>query len=253
MTYFQPDDFNAVLTIETGSTDEPQRVHHKLVKLHRELYPRLKQHGIDLHPNTGVPGGVSAGSNATPFATPAMTLTYMRATSEASVVERVMGREVTHAGEINARLHPVLEIRIMPDSFAVECLVAPDAWYDQQNFAGKLSIHQHRIAFSRLLYAMEQQYCLGFWSGIYLNDMHLLTDRLPPAKILLEYMDTFAAGRDYIRVGKWYAPDDPLLDSANITGEILQRIKELYAIYDFILWTSNNNFHNFYNRALARS
>lgn len=182
-----------------------------------------------------------------------MTLTYMREATEATIVERIMGRDVTSPAEINHRLHPTIEIRVMPDSLAVELLLAPDAWYDQQNFAGKLSIHQHRLSFSRLLYDLADDFCLGFWSGIYLTDMHLTTDKLPPAKILLEYMDTFAAGRDYMRVGRWYEPDDPALDEENIAAEILHRMRELYSIYDFILWSSNNNFQGFYKKAAARS
>lgn len=253
MFYFQQDDYNAILSIDTSHADDPQRVHRKLVQLHRDLYPRLKQHGIDVHPNASVPGGVFVGSCASPFASPAMTLTYMRAASEASVVERIMGREISSVEEINCRLHPSIEIRVMPDSFAVELLLAPDAWYDQQNFSGKLSIQQHRLGFSRLLYDLAEDFCMGFWSGIYLTDMHLTTDKLPPAKILLEYLDTFAAGRDYLRIGRWYEPDDPVLDEEHITAEIFQRIRELYTIYDFIVWTSNNNFHGFYKKAAARS
>ena len=65
-------------------------------------------------------------------------------------------------------------------------------------------------------------------------------------------MGTFAASRDYLRIGAWYDIEDERLDEANIVNEVYHRIRELHQIYDFIAWTSNNDFIKFYKKTLAK-
>jgi hypothetical protein len=50
----------------------------------------------------------------------------------------------------------------------------------------------------------------------------------------------------------WYTPGDPALDASRIVPEIAQRIGALYSLYNFLLWTSNNDFHSFYQKGTAR-
>lgn len=248
MHYFDNDDYDSIIT----QSDMLQRVHTKMQRLHKSLYTRLKKYGINLHPDPKVPGAVIQRSNSSPMLTEAMTLAYMRDSAEAAIVERVMGRETLSGdGEIKTLLHPVIELRLSGDYFVVELVISPEAWYDQQNFIGKLSIHQHRYSFYQLLQELQAEYYLGFWSGIMLHDMHLSTSKIPPAKILLEFVDTFAAGRDYFRLGTWYVRGDTRIQSERIEEEIFQRVRELYTMYEFILWTGNNNFHSFYKKMLV--
>lgn len=252
MNYFSQDDHNAVISISAegaqGATSL-QQVYNRMTNLHRNLSSRLKSHGYTLHTNPAMPMGVGQSSIVAPNNGDTMTLTYMRSQTDAMVVERVMGRdELTQSGA-EVQRHPVIELRLTPDHFVAELVVGPEAWYDQRNFLGKFTIKEHRHQLFKLLTNLDDEYCVGFWSGLHLNDMHLSTRRLPPPHILFDFIETFAAGRDYLRIGRWYDVGDPSLNEDTIVHELFNRVRDLYDIYEYILWTSNNNFHTFFERA----
>ena len=208
--------------------------------------------GIALHPNPIVPGGVWQQSAAAPSEQEAMTITYMRSQADAEAVERGMGHDgLQSAGALNPYRHPVIEVRMTADHFTVELIVSPDAWYDQRNFVGKFTVNDHRTALCKLVSKFEDTYYIGFWSGIYPNDMHLTTDKLPPNRILCEFFDTFAAGRDYLRIGRWYEVEDPALSEKMVEEVVFKNIRELYPVYNYVLWTGNNNYHKFYQKVQA--
>ena len=255
MTFFTINHHHAVLAVENELLDPEaglQAVYTKLTQLHQKVFKQIQLSNLNVEPLTSFPDVVSTTSITTPFSTPTLSLQYMRPMDEAITVERIMGRErISNKGDLEPRLHPVLEIRLTPDHFVVELVVAPDAWYDQQNLVGKLSVEQHRQHFYELLAGLGSDYTVGFWSGTHLSDMTLSTDQLPPARIMMEYVDTFAAGRDYLRIGRWYEPNCDELTDDNIVAEILQHACNLMNVYDFVLWTSNNNFHSFYKKIHA--
>ncbi len=252
MPYFTINHHLAVLAIKNELLDPEaglQTVYTKLTYLHQRVFRQIQLNKLNIEPLNSFPNVVSTISITTPFSTPTLSLQYMRPVEKAVIVERIMGREHSNNKDnLEPRLHPVIEIRLTPDHFVIELVVAPDAWYDQQNFVGKLSVDQHRLHFYELLASLGSDYYIGFWSGTHLSDMTLKTDRLPPARIMMEYVDTFAAGRDYLRVGRWYEPDCDDLTENNIVSEIIKHTRNLMDIYDFILWTSNNNFHSFYKK-----
>jgi hypothetical protein len=255
MTYFSYADHQATLSMQSGGLpfgSDLERAYNRMLDLHRSLHPHLRKTGFELYPDPEVPGGVSQKSAAVVFPADTLTLAYMRDTAEAATVEGIMGRDaLTTSGSIESHRHPLIELRLTPQHFTVELVIGPDAWYDQQNFVGKLSIEQHRDSFFHLISGLSEEYCLGFWSGVHLSDMHLSIDKIPPQRIFFEYLDTFAANRDWLRIGCWYEPGDPRLDAVCIREELLGRIRDLYTLYDFALWTSNNNFHTFYAKAYA--
>jgi hypothetical protein len=78
--------------------------------------------------------------------------------------------------------------------------------------------------------------------------MHLTTWQLTHGRVIEEWMATFADGQDWLRFGVWYEPEHPALSTDNIVNETFDRLNELYSLYDFMLWTSNNNFHSFYEK-----
>lgn len=257
MSYFTRDDHHAVLSVQTGTPHGDaamQRVYQRMLDLHRDLYPRLKKHGVELYAIGDAAAAITRSTASTPFAADVLTLSYLRERAEAVSVERIMGRdEVMLNGNLEAARHPVIEIRLSPDNLAVELLIAPSAWYDQQNFAGKLSINQHRLQFYQLLARLGSDYLLGFWSGTYISSMHLEIGNLPPRRILFEFMDTFAARRDWLRVGCWYEPEAADLAPDRIASTLFHRLRELYPLYNFLTWSSSNNFQAFYQKMLARA
>lgn len=252
MTYFTRHDHLAMLSAEAGSLEAEgtlQRVYQQLVRLHKGIYPRLRKSGIELHANNNQGMLVSGHSAASTYPVQAMTLAYLRPQAKAHVVEGIMGRDQT--APIEAHRHPVIELRLTSDGFVIELVVSPYAWCDQQNLIGKMTLDQHRNSLYSLLASFDADYTLGFWGGLHLDDMHLTTEQLPPPRVLYEWLATFAAERDWLRVGVWYGIEDERLDADHIHSEVYDRIRDLYRLYDFIAWTSNNNFHSFYKRSLV--
>ncbi|MDX1992590.1 MAG: hypothetical protein SF029_09375 [bacterium] len=250
MSYFNQDHHFALLSVQAnglGSETSLQAAYRRLLDLHTSLYPKLRKHGFDLStevfPNTTTP----LTSIANPNDPETLMFGFSRTRSQALTVEGMMGRE----GDVELRRHPIIELRLTPTHFVVELVVSPFAWYDQQNFAGKMTFEQHRTALVKLLGKMNQPYHLGFWSGTQLSEMHLTTGQLPPARLVSEWLSTFAAGRDHFRIGRWYEVEDAALTEQNALHEVFDRVRDLYNVYEFVAWTSNNNFHSFYARRMA--
>jgi hypothetical protein len=255
MTLFTGEDHQALITTSdnTSNTESLQRVYNKFNELHQALYRRLREHHYDLHPHWVKAEIIGQQSASAPNAHGAMVLPYFRSKEQVYLVERLMGRErVDTFTEIEFYRHPVIELRLTPEHFTIELILSPMAWWDQQNFVGKIGISRHRETFRTLLQRMPGEYLFGFWDGVELSDMHLTTHQLVRANHLHEWMSTFAEGQDYLRLGMWYTPGDPALDASRIVPEIAQRIGALYSLYNFLLWTSNNDFHSFYQKGTAR-
>ena len=252
MSYFSRDDYNNVLSLQLDDVkdDEAIKSTQRLFdNLHRSLYPQIKTDNLELHPNPELPDGVGLKSVCVPFHLPVLTLTYTRSASQSRIVENSMGRDTTsNSVEIESRHHLVIELRLSPDYFTIELVMSPAAWYDQQNLTGLLTVSKHREKLHQLLSKMDGEYSFGFWGGLHLDDMHLNTAKLPPKKVLFQYLDTFAPRRDWWRIGRWYKPDDPALHGDTIVKEANHTIGELYKIYDFILWKNANNYISLYQK-----
>ncbi len=221
----------------------------KLMNIHELLHPRVRNHNLDLHPRWQKSSIVSQESAAEPTEHDSWVLTYFRSREQAEKVERLMGKDrVAINGNVETHRHPVIEIRLTPQHFAVELILSPYAWWDQQNFVGKLELPAHRESFRNLLHELDPDYRFGFWHGTELNDMHLTVGQLLRGRVLDEWIDTFADRLDWLRLGKWYDVQDPVLETNHILIETFEAVKSLNSIYSFILWTSNNNFHSFYEK-----
>ncbi len=40
------------------------------------------------------------------------------------------------------------------------------------------------------------------------------------------------------------------MSTDNVLSEVVERVIALYQLYDFMLWTSNNNFQSFYRKVV---
>jgi hypothetical protein len=241
--YFAAEDFSAL----TASEPDMQAVYDKFVELHNALHRRMRDHNWDLHPNWDKNGMFVGRSAACSTNFVGLSLPYLRSREQAHLVERLMGRDgVETPLNVDVHRHPVLELRLTPEHFTVELVLAPSAWWDQRNLIGKLSVSRHRETFRNLLQRMDGDYRFGFWDGCHLSDIHLTNRQLLRGSILEEWMSTFSDGQDWLRVGVWYEPEHPSLSAGTILTEITQRAASLHGLYTFMLWTSNNNFHSFY-------
>jgi hypothetical protein len=200
--------------------------------LHQYLAPRFTQYQIHLD-------RVNDACSVTDLSrTPAAV--FVRPASEALNIERMMGSETRR---LTLNRHPVIEVRPVADGLAIELVLAPTAWWYQQNLIGKLSIERHMSAFHRLIARMSDVYRLGFWAGAALDDMHLTPRYLIHRPVLAEWLKTYSGGRDFFRVGAWY--DDA---AAVSPSQVFEHVRELAVVHDFIAWSSNNDFRMFYGQ-----
>lgn len=253
MTQFLLQDYAALAnrtSADLPSNPDLQAVVKKLQTFHEDLYSQLRLQNLKLYPKTGAEI-VTFQSVSTPNPTGAIALQYFRSATQATIVERLMGREeVAAARHIEARRHPVIELRLTEHHLAIELILSPEAWWDQRNLIGKLSIARHKLAFYDALRALGKPFKLGFWRGVHLSDMHIQGNVFFATQVMNEWMSTFESGKDWFRVGIWYDKDDErIADPALLREDVLRHIRQLYAVYEHIVWTSDNNYQDFYQNS----
>ena len=248
-TYFTIEDCAA---LGAGVQSETAGIYDKFLELHKALHRRLRDQSWDLHPHWDRTQLISNRSTASRSAINGLALRYTRSREQALLVERLMGREeVALALEVDSHRHPVVEIRLTEQQLAVELIVSASSWLDQQNLIGKLGVARHRQALKSIIQRLPADTCIGFWSGVEKDDMHLTAAQLSRGMVLDEWISTFQDGHDYLRVGMWYEPQAEPLQAGSIVSELSRRIGALYSVYTFLLWTSNNDFRTFYQKRAA--
>jgi hypothetical protein len=253
MTYFSQQDHAALSNLK-ATDGEFQQVYDRLYDLHRALYRRVRDHNYDLHPSSDSATLIADSAAFTADAQRALTLTYFRSFEQAHLVERLMGRDGLNAQtDIETHRHPTIELRVTPDHFAIEMVLSRYAWWDQQNFIGKLAIQRHRDTFRNIMQRIGGDFVVGFWDGPALGDMHVTTRQLLRGNNLADWMSTFCDGQDSLRIGAWYDASDARLDPGLIVNEVMKRVTSLYNVYNFVLWTSNNDYHSFYRKAMLKT
>jgi hypothetical protein len=232
------------------ASSQLQSVAKRLQQLHEKIYPQIKLNDMDLHITTSDVAAVMPSSVSTSEAGGALSLAYLRQRGAAATVERLMGREeVASVNKVDIHRHPVIEVRLGSDNLAVELIMSPDAWWDQQNLVGKLSITRHRQEFHSLLKDFNAPYCMGFWRGTHLSDMHLTAHQFQHPRIMEEWMSTFAPGADWWRIGIWFDYDEDALADDTITNTMLEVMHPLYNLYNYLGWTGDNNYREFYKKS----
>ena len=243
MGYFSQDDVQAVCG---DNAAEKKRVQEHFSALHKKLFEQIQNNNIDLsilRPGASV---VQAETVSDFNEANLLAVQYTRPRGKAVNVEKLMGREeVASANNLILRLHPVIELRLSEAGLALELIMSPDAWWDQQNVKGKLSVARHRHEFYSMLMELEADYSMGFWEGIRLSDMHLTGKYFQHPRILDEWLGTFHPNADWFRIGIWYDVDDEALSKESIVSELLKQTETLYSLYRYFLWTSENNFREF--------
>jgi hypothetical protein len=253
MGFFTPESVHelSISTMEAiTASRELQLVMKRLQQLHEKLYAQIRLQNLDLHIITPemaavVPASVSMTGDGC-----ALCVGYMRQRGQAVTVERLMGREeVASVHSIDTRRHPVIELRLGSEGLAIELILSPDAWWDQQNLVGKLRVGRHRQEFYTLLKDLSSAYRMGFWQGTHLSDMHLTAHQFQHPRIMDEWMSTFQPSADWWRLGVWYPYDAEAVDEQHIIATLIKEVKLLYALYGNLVWTSDNNFREFFKHA----
>lgn len=252
--YFTPEDYSLIIKIANlkSSPDDKtwQPLLDKIARLHTAILSDIQKEHFNLHPSPEAPGLISASSLHNGEV---LILQYLRYEAQAIAVERLMGREtINTVQEIDTFRHPLIELRLTPSGLAVEFIMSPDAWWDQQNMVGKLSLDEHRQQFYHLLKQLKSDFALGFWRGTHLSDMHLKTNQFQHQPIITEFLSTFQPNKDWFRLGIWYGITDDALSEDKIVGTLMQNIRDLMPFYQYFLWTSDNNYRNFYEASVSK-
>lgn len=220
-----------------------QRFHH----LHEQIYAQLRTLNMDLHTIYPRQQAIQTSSVSCSRAGGVLCAGYSRTRNQMIAVERLMGREeVASLDTVELHRHPVIEIRLSKEGLVLELVLSRDAWWDQENLMGKVAIVRHRQEFYTLLRNFERHFRMGFWQGTHLSEMHLTAPYFYHTSIMGEWLSTFQPGSDWFRVGIWYPIDSERVQDAVLTDEIMRQLRPLYDFYEFIRWTSDNSFRDFY-------
>lgn len=250
MLVFTQEDHDAVCDAQASDLQHAphlRTVQEKMIQLYRAIHAQLRIRNMDLSTHGNQPVRFHSVANPQPGGT--LAFQWLRGEREAQQVERLMGRDAAYnliTTEIDH--HPGIEVRLTPYHLVVELLVAPTAWWDQQNFKGKIGVPAQRREFHTLIQNLSDYYRHGFWRGLDLNEMHLMHDKFRHYKVLDEWLKTFEPRQDYFRVGIWYDVDDERLHDGALVNELVGQIQALYPLYRFLLWTGDNNYRAFYQR-----
>jgi hypothetical protein len=245
-SYFSSDDCAA---FASNNQSDVQGVHEKFQELHRAIHRRMRDHSWDLHPHWNRSEAISSYTLAGGTSFAGLAMPFTRSREQAVLVERLMGRDsFGPLGQVDIHRHPVIELRLTENHFAIELIVSGASWLDQQNLIGKLEVPRHRQSLRSLIQSLPSDTMIGFWSGIEVDEMHLTAAHLTRGSVLDQWIGTFQDVHDCLRIGAWYQPQDSVLSVGGILTEVSRRINSLYNVYDFVRWTSNNDFRTFYGK-----
>lgn len=243
MGYFSSDDVQAICGDDAS---EKKRVREHFLALHKKILEQIDLNNIDLHSLKSGAEAVSTQTISHDGEGQLLAVQYTRNGAKAVSIERLMGREdLVSVDKVRFQLHPSIELRLSDAGLTIELLISPDAWWDQQNLKGKLSVPRHRHEFYTMLMDLQIEYCMGFWQGTHLSDMHLTGKYFQHPRILDEWLGTFHPGADWFRIGVWYDIEDELLAPDTIVDELLKQIQTIYPLYQYFLWVNDNNFREF--------
>ena len=248
-SYFSVEDCRALTSPVHGDV---QGVYDKFQELQRSLYRRMRDHSWDIHPHWNRGETISDYSLACAGQFNGLAMPFTRSREQAVLVERLMGRDSFGAlGQVDIHRHPVIELRLTEQHFAAELIVCSNSWLDQQNLIGKLEVPRQRQQLRSLIQSLPGDTVIGFWKGVEIDDMHLTAAQLSRGSVMEQWIGTFEDGHDYLRIGAWYQPQDASLSVSNILSELSRRVSSLYNVYNFLRWTSNNDFRTFYRKGAS--
>ncbi|MEL6525452.1 MAG: hypothetical protein AAFQ07_07045 [Chloroflexota bacterium] len=244
MGYFSQQHLDAL----TGDDHKAlQEATERMTNLHQKVFKAISLSEMDLNLLVAPKDAVNDNTLADPDDLDTLTVAYTRSRSQAVMIEKLMGREdVASVNNLRPHLHPAIELRLWKEGFVIEVIAERDAWYDQQNLMGKISISRHKQELYTSLMGMDEKYRMGFWKGVYPSEMHLASKYFQHPRIMDEWISTFHPLADWLRLGIWYEIDDETLTEEGIVEEVMKQIRILYRFYIFFLWTNENNFRDFY-------
>lgn len=207
--------------------------------LQSALTARFHKYSIDLDVTTTSESSADWSGNSNP------TVSYIRPFESAQNVEYLLGVEMP-ISELNVRRHPVIELRAYKDGIVMEFVLPPDAWWDQENFIGKLTVSRHRQSFRQLIQKLGSDFRIGFWSGVKLDDLVLTPAQASHPAVFEQWVSTFCCGQNWFRVGVWYETIEAV--TPELVNEMFENACLLHSIYEFVSWKGSNDYRAFAQR-----
>ncbi len=170
---------------------------------------------------------------------------FVRVSGEALAVQARIGLS---GDALRHEYHPRIELRLTPSDLAIEFMLPTQAWWDQRNLAGKLTLRRYRDKFRQLLLGLDLESCVGHWHGHNRCDEHFTVEHLLRPRLMEAWMQTLTEGSEPLRIGRWYAVSEV---SGDMVPALVRQIEKLNAIYRFAAWTSRNDFVSMYEQRFA--
>jgi hypothetical protein len=253
--FFSPADY-AVFDNGLGTNaeydGERERVKDKLVLLHREIYPTIRENKWDLHPHWMAQWLISA-SRISP-ATPRIDFITLRYSKPETTIKLMKKELFEDFGHFYA--NAMIAARVDKGGFAVELFVSEKAWVDGQNLKNRLQASaEERGHFRNLLAELGGEHTFRLSHFVRSEEGFARHEELLRAKasrlvnigMLNATMEKYKPGGHDLRLGIYYKPDDKRLSAENIAGEVLARLAQLYPIYAFISWSPKNDYRTVQN------
>lgn len=248
--FFSPADyavFDSKLASNPDIDGERERVHNKLVGLHKLLFPEIRKRKWDLHPHWMSQWLVSA-SRISPATARIefMTLRYSKPEATIKLMKQQLFEDFGHF-----YANAMLDTRIDSESFSVELLVSEKAWVDAQNLQARLQNgNAAKNHFRTMLAELGADYSLILSQFVrqdgrplgYQQVLRAKASRLVNTGVLMATMAKYRPGGHDLRFGIQYKRDDKRLRADTIVTEVLRRFEQLYPLYAFLSWSPENDF-----------
>ncbi len=231
---------------------ERERVRDKLVALHRAIYPEIRKRKWDLHPHWMTQWLISA-SRISP-ATSRIEFMAVRYSKPETTIKLMKRQFIEDFGHFYA--NAMIAARVDKEGFSVELLVSEKAWVDAQNLKNRLaSGADQRGHFRTLLADLDGDYSLRLTQFVrnengpsgYQEVVRAKARRLVNVGVLNSTMDKYKPGGHDLRLVVYYKPNDPRLGEEKIAAEVLQRVEQLYPLYEFLAWSPKNDYRQVKN------
>lgn len=217
------------------------RLKEKLMALHDQVYPRMRELNWDLYPPPGrhpriSPALVTANLRRVEF----MTCYYTRPETVMHLMRHAYA-EPAPGVQGNA----CLGLRLDEKGLGVELVVSREAWVDGVNFRTRaLGGAPGRRHLRQLLAACAG--CTVTYEGTP-GDERTLSFRAQAVRLVnLGVLDAALAryqpGLHTLRLQSRLAPKDSHLAADTLPGVVLDRLAQLYPLYDYLAWSPKNNY-----------
>lgn len=208
----------------------------QLAWLHERLYSEIRVQRWDVHYRQGwslSPAQVSQETHRID----AILLRYTKAETSVRMMQKRFGLPTVTLDDL-----ATLGVRVDARGLAVEFAVRARALMDALNLYEKLVAGAPEKRALRQIFAE-----LGGEFSLTLREanaelVNLRCSRLVDLRVLNALLDKFTPGLHDLSVTCAYAPENPRLDGETVVNEMMHRLTQLYALYQFGVWSPRNNY-----------